>query len=299
MRVQTACAEVYPGTPVIPGEVYLSPGFEGGRNVFCAFDKAGRLVGYAPVFPVLVPDGVNTPHTIWAEIRVDPRIEEPLAVKDWLWEAVIGRAREIAAAAPAHPSRLVLKHLPAETASIAYVLSRGCEHTESIYQMARALSEPIPAGPALPGLDLRRWRMESVAEQQAYVQAHNEAFPEAPMALGDWQHFMKSPQWATGTSITAFDGAEAVGSVTVYWDEAKNRSQEQTVGFTEHIFVRLAWRKRGIARRLILDGLRYLKEHGLDEAHLEVLAQNRQALRLYEDLSYCVTHESGLYVMHL
>jgi ribosomal protein S18 acetylase RimI-like enzyme len=141
--------------------------------------------------------------------------------------------------------------------------------------------------------------MESEAEQQAYVQAHNEAFPEAPLALGDWQHFMKSPQWAAGTSIAAFAGTEIVGSVTVYWDEAENRSREQKVGFTEHIFVRPAWRKCGIARRLILKGLIYLKEHGLHEANLEVLAQNREALRLYEGLGYCVTHESGLYVMRL
>ena len=295
MRVQTAYAAVYSDAPVIPGEVYLSPSFEGGRNVFCGFDATGRFLGYAPLFPVLVPDEINAPHKIWAEIKVDPEIENPLPLKDRFLEAVVGRAREISASAPGHPSQLVFQYFPVETTSIAYVLSRGCEHTESIYRMARPLSEPIPVGPSLPGLDVRCWRMESEAEQQAYVQAHNEAFPEAPLALGDWQHFMKSPQWATGTSIAAFAGAEVVGSVTVYWDEAENRSQEQKVGFTEHIFVRPAWRKRGIARRLILEGLSYLKEHGLDEAHLEVLAQNRQALRLYEGLGYRVTHRRAAF----
>lgn len=299
MRVQTAYTEVYPGTPVIPGEVYLSPSFEGGRNVFCAFDEAGRLLGYAPLFPVLVPEGICAPHKLWAEIKVDPEIENPLPLKDRLLKAVVGRARAISASAPGHSSQLVFQYYPIETTSITYVLAKGCQHTESIYQMRRALSEPIPVGPSLPGLEVRCWRMESEAEQQAYVQAHNEAFPEAPLALGDWQHFMKSPQWAAGTSIAAFAGTEIVGSVTVYWDEAENRSREQKVGFTEHIFVRPAWRKCGIARRLILKGLIYLKEHGLHEANLEVLAQNREALRLYEGLGYCVTHESGLYVMRL
>ena len=206
MRLQAAYAVEHPGVPVIPGELYLSPGFEGGQNVSCAFDEAGRLAGYAPVLPVLVPDGVNAPHKIWAEIRAEPKIEEPLAVKDRLWEAVIGLAREIAAAAPAHSSHLVFQYYPIETTSIAYVLAKGCQHTESIYQMTRALSEPIPAGSMLPGLDVRRWRMETEAEQRAYVQAHNEAFPDAPLALGDWQYFMQSPQWATGGSIAAFAG---------------------------------------------------------------------------------------------
>jgi ribosomal protein S18 acetylase RimI-like enzyme len=299
MRVQTAYAAVYSGAPVIPGEVYLSPSFEGGRNVFCGFDEAGRLLGYAPLFPVLIPEGINAPHKFWTEVKLDPEIENPLPLKDRLLETVVGRAREIAASAPGHPSHLVFQYFVGETAGIAYVLSRGCEHAGSIYQMARPLREPIPAGPVLPGLDVRCWRMESEAEQQAYVQAHNEAFPDAPMALGDWQHFMKSPQWAVGANIAAFAGAEVVGSVTVYWDEAENRSQEQKIGFTEHIFVRPAWRKRGIARRLILEGLCYLKERSLDEARLEVLAQNRQALRLYKSLGYRVTQESGLYVMRL
>jgi ribosomal protein S18 acetylase RimI-like enzyme len=299
MRLQAAYAAEHPGVPVIPGELYLSPGFEGGQNVFCAFNEAGQLVGYAPVFPVLASDGVDAPHKIWAEIRTEPQREEPLAVKDRLWDAVMGRAREIAAAAPAHSSRLVFQYYPIETTSIAYVLAKGCQPTESIYQMTRALSEAIPPGPALPGLDVRCWRMETEAEQRAYVQAHNEAFPDAPLALDDWQYFMQSPQWATGGSIAAFAGAEAVGSVTVYSDTGKNQSQGPKIGFTEHIFVRPAWRRRGVARRLILAGLSYLKERSLDEARLEVLAQNRQALRLYEDLGYRIARESGLYVMNL
>jgi ribosomal protein S18 acetylase RimI-like enzyme len=300
MRLQAGYAAEYPGVPVIPGEVYLSPGFESGRNVFCAFDAAGGLVGYAPVYPVLVPDGVNAPHKIWAEVRVDPRLAEPLPVKGRLWGAVNGRAREIAAAASAHPSHLVFQYYPIETPSIAYVLAQGCEHTESIFQMARDLSAPIPVGPELPGLDVRRWRMASEAEQRVYVQAHNAAFPDAPLALGDWQYFMQSPQWATGACIAAFDGAEVVGSVTVFEDTVRDDSGgELRVGFTERIFVRPAWRRRGVARHLIGEGLRYLKARNLGEACLEVLAENRQALRLYEDMSYRVARESRLYVMHI
>lgn len=299
MRLQTAYAAEHPGVPVIPGELYLSPGFEGGRNVFCAFDEAGQLVGYAPVFPVLAPGGVNAPYKIWAEIRAEPKIEEPLAVRDRLWEAVIDRAQELAAAAPAHPSRLVFQYYPIETTSIAYVVAKGCQYTESIYQMTRALSEAIPAGPALPGLEVRRWRMETEAEQRAYVQAHNEAFPDAPLALGDWQYFMQSPQWATGGSIAAFAGDEVVGSVTVYSDTGENQPQGSRIGFTEHIFVLSHWRGRGVARRLILQGLNYLKERSLDEARLEVLAQNRRALRLYENLGYRVARKSDLYVLNL
>jgi hypothetical protein len=49
MVLQHTYADSYPGALVIPGEVYLSSGFDGGRSVFCAVDDAGGLVGYAPL----------------------------------------------------------------------------------------------------------------------------------------------------------------------------------------------------------------------------------------------------------
>ena len=44
-----------------------------------------------------------------------------------MYSAVAERAREIAAAAPAHSSRLVFQYYPIETTSIAYVLAKGCQ----------------------------------------------------------------------------------------------------------------------------------------------------------------------------
>ncbi|HSK89249.1 MAG TPA: hypothetical protein VK880_12870, partial [Anaerolineales bacterium] len=65
VELQTAYTSIYPVAPVIPGELYLSPAYESGRNIFCAFDECGKLVGYAPVYPVLMRDGSNLPHTVW------------------------------------------------------------------------------------------------------------------------------------------------------------------------------------------------------------------------------------------
>jgi ribosomal protein S18 acetylase RimI-like enzyme len=45
--------------------------------------------------------------------------------------------------------------------------------------------------------------------------------------------------------------------------------------------------------------MEYLREHGLDEAHLEVRAANQGALRLYLDLGYEVLRESRFYVLEL
>jgi ribosomal protein S18 acetylase RimI-like enzyme len=194
---------------------------------------------------------------------------------------------------------LTFQYHPSETFSIEYVLSRGCMYTESVFRMMCDLSQEIPAVSLPGGIDFRRWHMESEQEQQAYVQARNEAFPEAPVAFADWQYFLSSPAWQEGTTITAFDGQEIVGSVAVYWDETIRQMTGKKAGVTEYIFVRESWRRRGIAAYLIHQGLGYLKEHGREAACLEVRATNQHALDLYHRLGYRTIDETRFYVLEL
>jgi ribosomal protein S18 acetylase RimI-like enzyme len=298
MALQQAYQQVHPNASVIPGEVYLSAGFEDGRNIFCALDEKEELQGYAPLFPNLTGDP-HLPHTVWAEVKANPGMASDREVKDLLFDRVIGRTVEISRGVPGHRTHLTFQYQPAETASIAYVLSKGCTYTESVFRMLRDLSQEIPSLPAPGQIDVRSWRMESVAEQQAYVTARNEAFPEAPIRLEDWQYFLSSPAWQAGTSLTAFDGQEIAGSVTVYWDEALDQQAGRPAGYTEYIFVRSKWRKRGIAPYMIRQALLYLKEHGREAAFLEVKANNQHALGLYIGLGYQVIDESRLYVLDL
>ncbi|HLO27870.1 MAG TPA: GNAT family N-acetyltransferase [Anaerolineales bacterium] len=299
IELQEAYTRVYPDAPVIPKESYASPGFEDGRNIFCAFDENGKLAGYAPLYPVLMRDQSDKPHTLWTEIKVHPEREAPDQIKDQLFERILFRARELTCDFPGHPIHLTFQYFPSEAASIGYVTSKGCQHTASVFTMRRDLSQEVPTLPPLEDIQIRPWRMESAAEQQAYVAARNECFPETPIRLGEWQYFMQSPQWAVGTTIAAFHDDQLVGNTAVFWDEAENQKSGKQVGYTEYIFVLPAWRGKNLARRMISAGLLHLKAHGLDEAHLEVLAENRNALRLYTELGYEVIRESRFYVLKL
>ena len=298
MALQRAYQKVYPNASVIPGEVYLSAGFEQGKNIFCAFDESGTLQGYAPLFPNLAQDPL-IPHTIWAEVKVSPGLASPIDVKDSLFERVVTRACEIGVSRPGHSIRLTFQYHPTEKPSIEYALARGCFYSESVFRMQHDLSQDLPAVPAPGRIEIHPWRMDTVQEQQAYVQARNEAFPEAPITLADWQYFQNLPAWHAGTTVTAFDGGEIVGSVMVYWDKAISGQTGRKAGFTEYIFVRAGWRKRGIATFLIHQGLAYLKEQGCEVAYLEVKASNQRALDLYMRLRYHLVDESRLYVLDL
>jgi ribosomal protein S18 acetylase RimI-like enzyme len=299
MQLQSAYARINPNALVIPGEAYLSPGFHGGEDVLCLFDSTGKLLGYAPLFTNLILEANDTPNTVWAEVKVNPDCESPTVLKNLLFEKAVSRAREVTRQVSDHKTLMIFQYDVTETQSIAYVLSKGCHYSESVFQMRRLLSQAIPTIPQPANVIVRQWRMETEAEQREYIQARNEVFPEAPVALEEWQYFLQSPLWAVGNTITAFDGTRVVGSVTIYWDEDENRRLDRKAAHTEYIFVRAQWRKQGIAACLISKALNYLRERGLEEALLEVRALNRKALSLYESLGYQVVNESQLFTLEL
>jgi len=281
--------------------MYLSPAYHGGQDIFCAF-LDDRLVGYAPVYAQLIEQGPeNLPHVIWTEIKVLPDLPEIDTIKDELLARVIAHAQTILTQAraqqaiPKRKARMMFEYRLNEFEPAAYVLARGFEFSESVFSMRRDLAQPFPTAHPPDGIRLLRWRMESPPEQEQYVAARNECFPEAPVKLEDWQYFLQSPMWAVGTSIAAFAGEELAGNVAVYWDPEANRQSGVQAGYTEEIFVRSAWRGQGIAPAMIVEGMQYLREHGMTEARLEVRALNENALGLYRRLGYEVVQQSRFY----
>lgn len=303
--LQQAYSSIYQGIPVFPGEMYLSPAYHGGQDVFCAF-LDDRLVGYAPVYAQLIENGpADLPNVIWTEIRVFPDLPEIEAVKDELLARVIALAQTILHQAttqqglPERKGRLMFEYRLNENEPAAYVLSRGFECSESVFSMRRDLTQPMPTIRTPDGIRIQRWRMESQPEQEQYVAARNECFPEAPVKLENWQYFLSSPMWAVGTSIAAFAGDELAGNVAVYWNPDANLQSGVQSGQTENIFVRSTWRGQGIAPAMIVEGMQYLREHGMTEARLEVRALNENALGLYQRLGYEVVQQSRFYAKEL
>jgi ribosomal protein S18 acetylase RimI-like enzyme len=298
MALQRLYWQAYPHASVIPGEVYLSPGFEDGANIFCAFDGWDDLMGYAPLLPVIA-EQPGRPHVAWAEVKTDPGLGPWPLAKNFLFQRVVRRAGEIAEAFPGHGIRLTFQYHPSERASIEYVTSRGCQYSVTVFRMMRELTSELPEAAKPDGIVVRRWKMETEAEQQAYVCARNDCFPENPVALGDWQSFLRSPAWCDGAAITAFDGEEIAGSVAAYPNEAVSQHTGRKAADTEFVFVRPAWRRRGIAAYLVAESLRYLKHLGCEAAFLEVSAANESALDLYRRLGYEVVDQTGLYTLEL
>ena len=176
------------------------------------------------------------------------------AVKGEHLDRLLAHAMEIASTDGQTPAELRFQYLSTELESIEYVRARGFRRYGGVFQMARDLAAPIP----------------------------------------ELEYLFTSPIWATGTTLTAFADSEVVGSVMLYEYLDEGARQGQRAGDTEAVFVRAPWRGRGIAKRLLSEGMHYLRQRGLEEARLQVLAANESVLRLYAALGYEVISESWL-----
>lgn len=288
-----------PDAKLIAPEVYTyHPAVEGGQNVFSAWDERGEtMVGFAPAFPAPATDAeaASEPHHIWAIVVADPARGDGDAIREALLEAVLKRAHVLAERFPApRRVRLASDLIVSQKADIDFLLSKGFARGESIYVMERDLTAPLLDPPLPHGVTVRQWKMETEAEQEAYLAAFNRCFPGNPKDHAALQFFIRSPMWQVGTAITAFDADNTlIASVLSYWDP------EDKIGITDDVFVLPEWRGRGLARYLVNAGLAYQRAHDLECARLEVLASNPPAIAVYKATGHIIANEEwllGLYI---
>ena len=108
----------------------------------------------------------------------------------------------------------------------------------------------------------------------------------------DWQED-KFPAWLAVPAHeqrfwqVAWAGEQIAGITLARIDEKENEGKERKRGYTEHVFVRSQWRKRGLASALITRSLQVLKDHGMDEAELGVDSENESAaFNLYQKIGF-------------
>jgi hypothetical protein len=86
--------------------------------VYCAFDESGKMVAYAPLYPVLMRDESKLPHTLWIEIKAHPGSDAPSEIKDQIFDRILLRAREVTNPFRGHPIRLAFEYAASETPAL-------------------------------------------------------------------------------------------------------------------------------------------------------------------------------------
>jgi ribosomal protein S18 acetylase RimI-like enzyme len=94
--------------------------------------------------------------------------------------------------------------------------------------------------------------------------------------------------------LVAWDGDEIAGGVLNAIYPAENEALGTQRAWLDSVFTRRAWRRRGLARNLIVRSLHLLRGRGLTGAVLGVDADNPSgALGLYESAGFAVTERSA------
>ncbi len=103
--------------------------------------------------------------------------------------------------------------------------------------------------------------------------------------------YKSNPNW---TSITAFHNNEVVGSVMAWIDIDDNK------GIIENVFVKPEWRKQGLAKHLIIQGINHLNSFQyLKIIQLLVETKNESALNLYKNIGFEIEKEEKRYWINI
>jgi GNAT superfamily N-acetyltransferase len=106
--------------------------------------------------------------------------------------------------------------------------------------------------------------------------AFNAAFPGESMTAEDYRCLMSSPGYDRSLDLVVVDASGIVASFCTLWHDAANR-----VGLVEPVGCDPRFRRRGLSRFVLLEGLRRLQERGATKAVVRVHNKNAGALALY------------------
>jgi mycothiol synthase len=160
------------------------------------------------------------------------------------------------------------------------------------FDMERSLRDELPEITELPdGLEVRPVGPE---DGPAIWRADHDAFQDHwggfDSSEASYRRWVDSPEFEPSLFIVAYDGDEIAAAVlnVVYAEE--NAALGIKRAWLDSVFTRRAWRRRGLAKALIVRSFHLLRERGMEIAALGVDADNPSgALGLYESVGFAVT----------
>jgi len=201
------------------------------------------------------------------------------------------RLREITAAHPADAEQhFEVFHAESEAGAAALYASAGYSPYVYNTDMVRPDLEDIPEAAMPDGLVVRTPRDDEMrAVWEADVEAFRDHLGSVPATENQYREFLEFPWNDPSLWRIAWDGDRVAGQVRSFINENENREFGRKRGYVEFISVRRPYRRRGLARALIVQSLHAVQEQGMIEAALDVLTENLHgAFRLYESAGFRV-----------
>jgi mycothiol synthase len=208
------------------------------------------------------------------------------------------RIREIAAEHPPEATKFIQNdHNDLQIGVAALLKANGYAAVRWGYRMIRPVSDPLPVAPMPAGLQVR----PATADHTRQIwDALNDAFSDSwGFVRGtdkDYERWLTSPTFDPSLWKVGWEGGEVAGMVLNFFNQAENQDYGRKRGWTDPICVRKPWRRRGLARALLVQSIEMFRHMGFDETALGVDTQNpNHALNLYESVGYKIVRKGTTY----
>ncbi|MEB3178569.1 MAG: GNAT family N-acetyltransferase [Nostocaceae cyanobacterium] len=273
---------------------FETPSVDQARDLRLWEDGDGRLIGFGSLWitePSETIDGF-----LWFEVHPDARggnVETEIIT--WAEERMRSVREE-----RGFPVKLRSGVRDRLTERIAILENQGFTSDRYFFRMELSLHEPI-ALPQFPvGLKLRSMNVE--ADAQGWVELYDQSFIDHwnyhPITVEDLKHWLSEPTYRAELDLvaTTADGTFAA-MCHCYIDPDYNERSGRKVGGIGILGTRRGFRRLGLGRAMLLEGLHRLKAAGMDTARLDVDGDNPNgALRLYESVGFTKVHTNISYV---
>jgi ribosomal protein S18 acetylase RimI-like enzyme len=244
----------------------------------------GRAVGYGRVW---WDDEVGGPRLYKQVCFVDPAFGGRgigAALLDWNEQ----RLREIAAEHDAQDKMFEVYINDRNEPATALVRGAGFEPVTYSAEMVRPSVDDLPDRPLPEGVEIRPVADDQMrAIWEADVEAFRDHWGFVEPTETAYAQFLAFPHNDPTLWKIAWDDEGIAGQVRSFVDTAQNEANGYRRGWTEFISTSRRWRRRGLAKALIVESIRELASRGMTEVALGVHTENPHgAFDLYAGLGY-------------
>jgi ribosomal protein S18 acetylase RimI-like enzyme len=247
-------------------------------------DAESRLVAYVilgedPSFDCqILPEyewcGIEAEAMAWAETRISEL--RKLDEKRWSGKFVSGARQD-------------------DAKRIAFLEQHGFRYSGEFAEvnMLRGLDEPIPE-PSIPAGCQVRALAADAGEISNRAGAERDVW--LPWTVGnvsddDYARLMRMPGYDRELDVVAIAPDGIIGAYVNCWIDPLNR-----IGDFGPVGARPAYRRQGLTRAVLLEGLRRFKERRMERACVSTGVANTPALRLYELIGFRIVNKYLDYV---
>lgn len=162
----------------------------------------------------------------------------------------------------------------------AFLERHGFERTVHHYINLKCdLRHRVPDEPPPDGFSVRHVAGEDEFEER--VSIHREVWHPSKVTLEAYRRMRTAPGYAPELDLVAATPEGAFASYCICWLDPASKSGE-----FEPVGTRAAFRRRGVGRVLMLEGLRRLRAHGAETAFVTSEGSNEAALALYQSVGF-------------